>query len=498
MIMGTAAYMSPEQAAGKPVDKRADIWSYGVVLWEMLSGERLFDGETISHTLADVLRAPIDFDKLPEETPRAIRALLRRCLDRNVKNRLRDIGEARVAIQVTIQNGGKEPDAPASAAPAPRFPWLAWSAAGLCCSQRWSLRSSTSARGRLSRPPYAFRSRSRTRWLVSYLALSPDGRTVAISAGRQGKLWLRDLDSFELRPLSNTDYARHPFWSPDGRSLGFAADGKLKVMSASGGPATALCDAGTGGGGTWNVDGVILFGADKGPIERVNATGGPCTPVTRIEPGMVHHLPTFLPDGKHFFYNVQSEDPSKVGLYVAALDQPDGRRLLPDRTDAIFVPRQKGWSHDLLLFKREKTLMAYPFDSATLQLAGDPFLVAPQFSRTSTPDQVAASAAQNGTLIYLAGSSMDDFQPTWLDRSGKELGKSDHWRSTRACTFSGSEVCRGCVAEHRIPPRPLAARFVSRRRISLHVTAFCRRAGLVARQPAGSPFPDPTPCMLRT
>jgi len=419
MIMGTAAYMSPEQAAGKPVDKRADIWSYGVVLWEMLSGERLFDGETISHTLADVLRAPIDFDKLPKETPRTIRDLLRRCLDRNVKNRLRDIGEARVAIQ----NLGKEPEAPVSAAPTPRSSWMAWSAAALFLL----LALVTSFLYFRQRPPQQTALRLSVplpdKFLVSYLALSQDGRTVAISTGAQGNLWLRDLDSFDSRPLSNTDYARHPFWSPDGRSLGFSADGKLKIMSASGGPATALCDAGTGGGGTWNRDGVILFGADRGPIERVNAEGGACTPVTRIEPGIVHHLPSFLPDGKHFFYNVQTEDPSKAGLYVAALDQPDGRRLLPDRTSAIFVPRRKGWTHDLFLFKRENTLMAYPFDVATLQLAGDPFLVAPQLSRTSTPDQVAASTAENGTLIYLAGPSRDDFQPTWLDRSGKEIGK---------------------------------------------------------------------------
>jgi eukaryotic-like serine/threonine-protein kinase len=417
MLMGTAAYMSPEQAAGKPVDKRADIWSYGVVLWEMLSGKRLFNGETISHTLADVLRAPIDFDKLPKETPHAIRDLLQRCLDRNVKNRLRDIGEARVAIQ----NVGKEPEVPAQADPSPRFTWLPSSAAGLLMLA--TLGASFLYLRQTPAPQIALRLSVPlpVKFFVTYLALSPDGRTVAITG--PGQLWLRDLDSFELRPLSNTDNARHPFWSPDGRSLGFSADGKLKIMSASGGPATALCDAGTGGGGTWNRDGVILFGADRGPIERVDAAGGGCTPVTRIQPGMVHHLPTFLPDGKHFLYNVQSEDPSKTGLYVAALDQPDGRRLLPDRTSAIFVLRQKGWSHDLLLFKRENTLMAYPFDSATLQLAGDPFRVAQQLSRTATPDQVAAAAAENGTLIYLAGPSRDDFQPSWLDRSGKEVGK---------------------------------------------------------------------------
>ncbi len=417
MIMGTAAYMSPEQAAGKPVDKRADIWSYGVVLWEMLSGVRLFDGETISHTLADVLRAPIDFDQLPKETPQTIRNLLRRCLDRSVKNRLRDIGEARIAIQ----NLDKEPGVPAGTSPAPRSRRISWYAAALFFFLALAIsflyfRETPPGQAalRLSVPlPDQFG--------VSYLALSPSGRTMAIAGA--GKLWLRDLDSFELRPLSNTEYARHPFWSPDGRSIGFAAQGKLKIISASGGPATPLCDAGSGGGGTWNRDGVILFGADKGPIERVNASGGACTPVTRIEPGMVHHLPTFLPDGKHFFYNVQSEDPSKAGLYVAALDQPAGRRLLPDRTSAIFAARKNDARQGFLLFKRENTLMAYPFNAATLQLVGDPFLVAPQLSRTSTPDLVAASAAGNGTLIYLAGSSLEDFQPTWMDRSGKELGK---------------------------------------------------------------------------
>ena len=255
--------------------------------------------------------------------------------------------------------------------------------------------------------------------------MSPDGRTVAIAGGNKDGLWLRPLDSLELRPLSNTDGAEDPFWSPDGRSLGYFADFKLKIMAVTGGPATSLCDV-AGFGGTWNREGVILFGAaEDGPIQRANAAGGVCTPVTQAEPGVSHRLPTFLPDGKHFLYLVLSRDQSKAGLYLAALDLPGGagHRLLPDHSSAIFIPRRKSGGHDHLLFQRENKLMAQPFDAETLQLAGEPFPVAPQLSRTPAPNQVAASAAGNGTLVYLAGSSRTETQTTWLDRSGKELGK---------------------------------------------------------------------------
>ncbi len=451
MIMGTAAYMSPEQAAGKPVDKRADIWSYGVVLWEMLSGERLFDGETISHTLADVLRAPIDFEKLPKETPHAVCDLLRRCLDRNVKNRLRDIGEARVAIQ----NVGTEPDAPASVVPAPPSSWMAWSAAGLLLLTtlgasflyfRQTPPQQTALRLSVPLPDNVG---------VGYLALSPDGRTIAI-AGR--KLWLRSLDSFELRALSNTDYARHPFWAPDGRSLGFSADGKLKIISVTGGPATALCDMGQGGGGTWNRDGVILFGADKGPIERVNAAGGPCTPVTRIEPGMVHHLPTFLPDGKHFLYNVQSEDPSKAGLYVAALDQPEGQRLLPDRTSAIFVPRTKGSS------PRSASVQAREDTNGLSVRCGDVTTgwgsIRGGAAAVSHHDTRSSGRVGRGKRdAHLLGGVFFGRLPTHVVGSiRKRSGKGGTTRrSARARTFPGSEVSRGRVPGKRIAAGPLAA-----------------------------------------
>jgi len=412
MIMGTAAYMSPEQAAVKPVDKRADIWSFGVVLFEMLTGKRLFDGETISHTLAAVLTKEPDLQQVPVKA----RRLLQSCLQKDPRRRLRDIGDVGLLLA----------DAePATTAPAgSRLAMAGWIAAGV-----FALAAAALAFIHFRETPpqeTALRLSVETPGLrVNYFALSPDGRTVAIAgnSGNKRGLWLRALDSLELRPLSNTDGARSPFWSPDSRSLGFSADGKLKIVSATGGLATALCDTGTGGGGAWSREGVILFADDIGPIQRVSAAGGACTPVTQAEPGIRHELPVFLPDGKHFLYLALSAEQSKAGLYLSALDQPAGRRLLPDESSAIFVPRRKGASHDHLLFGRENTLMAQPFDVDTLQFAGDPFAIATQLSRTLTIPQVAASAAANGTLIYLAGSPRNEFQPTWLDRSGKELGK---------------------------------------------------------------------------
>ncbi len=418
IIVGTAAYMSPEQASGKLVDRRADIWSFGVVLFEMLTGQRLFDGETISHTLADVLRGPIDFDKLPRDTPPAIRGLLKRCLDRNIKNRLRDIGEARIVLE----NAGDAEVAPPAPVRAARLPWVLATLAILLAAAASFLhlreKPPAGAALRLSVPLPA-------RFAVEYVALSPDGRTVAMAADSGGNsgLWVRALDSLQLRSVSNTDNARHPFWSPDSRSFGFFADGKLKIVAATGGPATVLCEAGTGGGGAWNREGVILFGADSGPIQRVNAGGGVPSPVTQAGPGVRHLLPAFLPDGKHFLYLALSPDESKSGLYLGALSQLEGRKLLPDVSSAFIAPRRKGASNDFLLFRRENALMAQPFRLDTLQLAGDPFSVALQLAHTSTPPQVAASVAENGILVYLAGPSRNETQLTWVDRSGKELGK---------------------------------------------------------------------------
>ena len=421
VILGTAAYMSPEQAVGRPVDRRSDIFSFGAVLYEMLTGARAFPGATTPDVLEAVVKSDADWAKLPASTPGYLRRLLQRTLAKDRKQRLQAIGEARIALSNPVE------EAPAQLVPAQRHrAWLPWGIAALFLLAllavsilylRKTPRSENSLRLSIPLPD---------KFSIYYIALSPDGRTVAIAGSWEGQdgLWLRALDTLELKPLLNGS-ARHPFWSPDGRSLGFFADGKLRIIPATGGVPTPVCDAGTGSGGSWSSEGVILFGADSGPIQRVNAAGGPCTPATRAEPGARHRLPTFLFDGNHFLYLSLGADRDKAGLYLGALTPPAGagRRLLPDLSSAIFVARNAGASHDYLLFQRENTLVAQPFKVETLEFAGDPFLVAPQLSRTITPEQVAASAAGNGTLIYLAGDPRDRYQPMWLDRTGKELGK---------------------------------------------------------------------------
>src|ERR1700680_3817772 len=279
MIMGTAAYMSPEQASGKPVDKRADIWSFGVVLWEILTGERLFDGETVSHTLADVLRAEIDFAKLPGSTPSPIRELLRRCLDRDLKTRLRDIGEARIVM--SRPTGGTEITAPSRS----RLSWVVWVAAAALAviaaggsfvhfrEQPPEVRVLYTSILPPDNTAFAFNAG------VGLPALSPDGRRIvfgARTAGGKSPLWTRSLDVPTAQPLAGTEGAIFPFWSPDSRFIAFFADGKLKTIDASGGPALALAEVALGRGGSWSPEGVIVFsaGTDNGHLLRVSSAGG--------------------------------------------------------------------------------------------------------------------------------------------------------------------------------------------------------------------------------
>jgi serine/threonine protein kinase len=349
LILGTAAYMSPEQASGKPVDKRADIWSFGVVLWEMLTGRRLFEGETISHTLAHVLTAPIDWNRLPSKTPPAIRNLLRRCLDRNIKTRLRDIGEARITLA--------EPMVPASTPLPPPRRWLQAVATALLVSTvvfafLW-LRTPPA----LYTPVVQFEiaSPSGTVFTSPYsaIAVSPDGRFVVFAAATLGNiqrlprrdvpgnvlpsgnapLWLRPLDSSVARPLEGTEGANFPFWSPDNKSIAFFQGGRLKRTEVAGGSVQALCD-GLGLGGSWNTDGTIVF------------QGGAPRQITEFAPKeFAHAWPQFLPDGKRFLFFAANNDPSEGGIYAASLKDPRHHVLiLPTDGKASYVQPRDGSS----------------------------------------------------------------------------------------------------------------------------------------------------------
>ena len=424
-ILGTAAYMAPEQAAGKAVDRRADIWSFGVVLWEMLAGRRLFDGETVSHTLADVLRAPIDFNALPPSTPRALRELVKRCLDRDVRGRLRDIGEARVVLQNCLSNPSADSIAIAPATAARSSSWMGsigWLVAAVMAVALGGFAWSRSREGRVERPPLHLSVPLLGNVAPAFFALSPDGRSVAMSA--QGGLAIRSLDSGELRTLTGTGFARTPFWSPDSRVVAFFVDRKLKTVPASGGPPLTLCDdVGTGAGGTWNRAGSIVFATETGVLTRVAAAGGACTPLGKTGSEQGRRIPLFLPDGDHFLYVNDASDETRRGLYVASLGDPDGRRLLADASSALFVPSGPGSARGHLVFLREQKLMAQSFDATARQLSGEPVMVATQVSFAFTPLQIAASADDNGTLMYLT-NGRPDRQLIWYSRSGAELGRA--------------------------------------------------------------------------
>ncbi len=431
VILGTAAYMSPEQASGKPVDRRSDIWSFGVVLWEMLTGKPLFEGETISHTLADVLRAPIDLRKLPPETPVAIRNLLRRCLDRDPRNRLRDIGEARVAIQQCLTNPASEAEPAGTPAPSGRG-WLWPSATAACLLLAAALAfvhfGQTSPAGDVVRfeigPP-------RDSHFTCCVSISPDGRKIAFTAQRSSdprpSLWIRALDSIGTKPVyqnfTGGPSAPHPFWSPDSRFLAFSADQKLRRVDVSGGPPQTICDTPPGfTGGAWSPQGVIILGSSAG-LMRVSADGGTPTMLTMVDPSRKetgHTGPTFLPGGSHFLYLRRS--PENNGIYVGSLDvrasTQDNRQLLVTDLPAEYAPLP-GSRSGYILFLRESTLMAQPFDPDKRALSGEAVPVVESVEASNGRGIFAASS--NGTLIYRGGLQAGR-RLTWLDRQGKALG----------------------------------------------------------------------------
>jgi eukaryotic-like serine/threonine-protein kinase len=419
VILGTASYMSPEQASGKPVDRRADIWSFGVVLWEMLCGHKLFDGETVSHTLADVLRGKIDVNKLPAGTPLAIRELVLRCLDRDVKSRLRDVGEARVAIQKYRENPSEAELSGRVITRGSRREVFAWIAAGVllvALALVYYRHASEEARTvKLFLPPPENASFS------GPPAVSPDGRHVAFAAttGEKTQLWVRDLDSLAARPLAGTEGAYNPFWSPDNRFVAFFAGRKLKKIEVAGGPAQTLCDASAGRGGAWSQNGVIVFTPGIfDSLYRVPAAGGSATPLIAIDQSLGEdsiRCPWFLPDGRHFLYTARNSDRYKSAIYVGDLGSKERRRILSAGSNAVYAPP------GFVLFLRERTLMAQPFDAGSIQTTGDPFPIADEVDFTNEFGGLF-SVSQNGVLAHLSSSDRGNRQLTWFDRGGKPLG----------------------------------------------------------------------------
>ena len=442
IIMGTPAFMAPEQAAGSPIDRRADIWAFGAVLWQMLTGKPLFAGETTAHILANVIQAPIDFGKLPETTPSPIRELVKRCLDRDIRSRLQVIGEARIAIQKYLANPQSGADSPAlpPRLPPSRIPWIA--AAGLALTAAGL--GYVAYRNGAEQPPRVVKTsimpaEKTTITDNSVPALSPDGRRLAFAATEDGKslLWIRELDAVRARGIAGTEGIRNPFWSPDSQSVAFFAGTKLKRIDIGGGPVLTLCDS-LGGStfGSWSSRGLILFSnSGSSGLFRVAAAGGTPVPVTTLDTvagDVSHRLAWFLPDGRHFLFTIRNHDPvTKSGLYVGDLDaNPDSKErhlLFKGEVHAVFVPGAHGADQGYLLYTssgiEDVPLMALAMNASTLRTSGDPVPVVESVDLGARVWAIHQfSASRNGVLTYASTGNSRLTHLTWLDRSGKVLG----------------------------------------------------------------------------
>jgi len=434
MILGTAAYMSPEQARGKKVDRRTDIWAFGVVLWEMLTGRRLFEGETVSDVLAAVLRADPDWKALPAGTPRALRRLLERCLARDPRSRLHDVADARLELGTAGQEpvGGEAADSSAADVQVARR-WLPWSLAAVLAAL-------------LVLSPFVLRETPAPdlpvvatiplpAGMITYaasenkgsLAVSPDGRLLVFSAAlkdQEPQLWIRPLDSKEAVALPGTGHGTYPFWSPDSRWIAFFADEKLKKVGLSGSPPQVICAAPTGRPGSWNDDDVILFSPETiTGVHRVSASGGEPQAVTELSEDRgetTHRWASFLPDGRRFLYlsggHDLRRDSEANALYVGDLGSDLQLRLMGLRSAAVFDSGH-------LLYVRDGVLVAHPFDSVRLELAGDPVSVAHNVAYDAAYFQ-GRFAVANSVLVFRDESQVMGAKLAWFGRDGLPL--EDH------------------------------------------------------------------------
>ena len=408
MIMGTAGYMSPEQAAGKPVDKRSDIWAFGVVLWEMLTGTRLFEGETISHTLADVLRAPIELDKLPKNTPPAIRRLIARCLDRNVNTRLRDVGEARIAIANYLADpkSGAEV-AESTPRPKVRYAWLPWALSillflALAGALVWIFRPAAAPRITRFAIPLG-EGQQFSNFGRSYLALSPDGTQLVYIANR--RLYIRSMAESEARPISGTESAggnlSSPVFSPDGKSLAFYSAGAIKRIAISGGAAVTICRAGNNPFGmSWSEQGIVFQQVGQG-IMLVSGTGGQPELLVKGKDGERIMGPQMLPGGHAVLFTTLSGTLGsnvwdKGQIVVQVLKSGERKALIDGGSDGHYLPT----GH--IVYGLTGILFAVPFDLRHLKITSGPVGIVEGIERDSSGTAHFAFS-NSGSMAYVSG-----------------------------------------------------------------------------------------------
>jgi Tol biopolymer transport system component len=417
-ILGTVAYLSPEQLRGRDVDARADIWAFGALLAEMVTGRRVFDEDSSAATIAAIIeRDPVPLAARRPDVPALLGRIVERCLTKDPDARWQSIADVKTALGWVMD--GVVAVAPAQA----RLRWrehLAWILATVFLAG-FAIMVVRSFVARSAAPPASDEERVQivmppTADPLS-MAISPDGRQLVftVSEGASRRLWVRSIGSGAIRPIEQTEGASSPFWSPDSQSIGFLANGWLERLDLPTSLVQRITPATAWRGATWGKDGVIVFAPGSlDPLYRVSAAGGEPVTVTRFPGPMVfaHRSPHFLPDGRHFLFYVVAATSSIAGVYVAAIGE-EPKRLLQSDTDA--VPVDSGH----LLFIRQGTLYIQDFDAARLEIQGDPVPLAD--SVAYDPGVASVTASRTGTIAFRTGGPRTR-QFEWFDRSGRSLG----------------------------------------------------------------------------
>jgi len=424
MVMGTIGYMSPEQVRGRPTDHHSDIFSFGAILYEMLSGRRAFRGESTADTISAILREdPPDLSSTNRNINPALERVVNHCLEKNPEQRFnsaRDLAFAIEALSGPTTTSGETATilTKLPSVKTERRAFIPWAIAAvllIACATLallyfWPRPTDKRAISFAIEIPDKASD-------IGDLAISPDGRLIVFAANIDGKsfLFLRSLDSVELKLLPGTDDAYLPFWSPDNRYIGFFANNKLKKIDTNGSSTQTICDSGGSSGGTWNSDGVILFSSQGQPLRRVAAAGGQPTVALTLEAKAIQHdYPLFLPDGRHFLYCSWDGNPTSTEFYVGGLDGT--------RRQLFTVNSNLGYAAPgYLLFARGNTLMAQAFDASKLALSGEPYPVLEHMAFDAGSSFAYFSVAANGTLAFRK-STDNGRQLIWVDRSGKQIG----------------------------------------------------------------------------
>ncbi len=429
VVMGTVAYMSPEQVRGQEADHRSDIFSFGIILHEMLSGQRTFTGDSLVELMNAILKdEPPELSETNARISPQLEKIVRRCLEKKPEQRFQSASDLGFALGALSSSGsaGVPPTDPREPRPLPGWrDRLAWIVAGVTTLALLALgvayfnRSSTDTRAvRLAFVPpenLAF-----DNGLFDYVIVSPDGQKLVFtcrSADGKRQLWVRPLDATEAHPLPGTDDPLEPFWSPDSRSLGFGSQGKLKRVDLAGGRPQTLCDATFFSGGSWSRAGVIIYAPGfNSALFQIPATGGEPTPVTSLVPARkeaAHRNPCFMPDGRHFLYRIIGRE-NESSVFAGSLDSKEVKQVLTDDAPAVYAP--PGW----LLFVRNGALLAQSFDAEHLELKSEAIPI----TRPTNFAEVTGlpfSVSENGVLIW-QGDRLRDYQLVWFDRAGKQVG----------------------------------------------------------------------------